>query len=227
MADDFTTVHLKDGTTLHLKGQVSPEDIPARVQTFRSSQVGNQPGPNDPKISEYHPSEWEKFKQAVPSVGYVSDVLSGRRSINSSMHPEDVGQLVYPERALSQKAREDHPIATGFDEFMGSLTSPDNLLLMKGMGAMGIFGKTLGRVLPRVASGIFAGQMGQGAYETGTQAKNMYRQYKDTGDEKYLQEAQRLGTHSILNGAFALLSGTHAAGLGEKISRPQEQAKSS
>lgn len=40
MADDVTTVHLKDGTTLHLKGQgLSPEQVTEKVSAFRASQA--------------------------------------------------------------------------------------------------------------------------------------------------------------------------------------------
>jgi hypothetical protein len=38
--DDTTTVHLKDGTTLHLKGKdLSPEQVQAKVSAFRTSQA--------------------------------------------------------------------------------------------------------------------------------------------------------------------------------------------
>jgi hypothetical protein len=170
-------------------------------------------------ISAYEPSNWERLKSAIPSLGHVADILSGNKPAMAPMQPEDVTQLAYPERVYSATEQAEHPIRTGVDEFAGALTSPDNLLLMHGLGALGLAGGKLGQVLPRIASGAFSGLMGKGAYDAGSAAYQNWQQYKATGDERFKQEAMRLGTRSVLDAAMAFASAAHAAN-GERTASP-------
>lgn len=183
--------------------------------------------PDQSTISAYEPSNWDKLKAAIPSVGHVADILSGRVNPMSSMKPQDVGQLIYPERTYSATDNEQHPIRTASDEFLGSLTSPDNLLLMQGLGAVGMAPGVAGKILPRAASAVFAGQMGKGAYDTGQAALQNWDRYKQTGDQHYKNEALRLGTHAILGvGMTGLAAGHVALGDAEPKVTPSEAPQS-
>ncbi len=116
---------------------------------------------------------------------------------------KDVTQLLYPERVYTPTEQEAHPIRTGFDEFAGSLTSPENILLMQGLGALGILPGTAGRLIPRLASAGFSVQMVHDAIRQTPEALAAWNR----GDKG---EAERIGTHVVLNTLMAGLSARHA-----------------
>ena len=189
-------------------------------QQARQFDISNVPEAYRGSMGVAHPSAWEQLKTAVPVIGMMAETLSGKRHPMASMTPADTSQLIYPERVYSEAEQAKHPIRTGFDEFAGGLTSPENLLLMKGLGALGLAPRALTKWLPRIASGVFAGQMGHDSYKTGTQAFDLWNQYKTTGDERYREEALRVGTHAVLGGVMTALSGWHATTAeGGKVSR--------
>jgi hypothetical protein len=196
-----------------INGPHGPINFPASMSDDEVTQAMRKlypPQQDVGSVSAYHPSAWEQFKSAVPAVGHVADIVSGKKPWQAPMPLENAGQLVYPERMFSPSEQEAHPVRTGFDEFMGSLTSPDNLVLMKGLGALGMAPGAIGKWLPRIASGVFGAQMGKGSLDTLKQAHQLWAQYKATGDESYKNEAMRLGTHGLLDGAMAGLSALHA-----------------
>ena len=162
------------------------------------------PDPNVGSISSYTPTNWDRLKAAIPALGHVVDKLTGNEPGNASMPLSDAGQLIYPERVYSPTEQEAHPIRTGFDEFAGGLTSPDNLLLVRGLGALGVLPGQAGKLIPRLASAGFGVQMVHDAIKTIPAAKAAW----DRGDTA---EAERLGTHAVLSTLMGGLAGAHAA----------------
>ncbi|MGE5057245.1 MAG: hypothetical protein ACM3WP_24060, partial [Acidobacteriota bacterium] len=190
-----------------------PDDVLVDKTLEHYPQYKDMLAPAEPRaeIRAWQPSQWERLKSAVPSIGHIADIVTGNKPAMAPMQPQDVTQLAYPERVYSPAEREAHPIRTGFDEFAGALTSPDNLLLMQGLGAAGMAPAAIGKALPRLASGYFAFEMGKGGYAGGKAALEAWNQYKQTGDERFKNEAMRLGTHALLSTGMAWLSGKHAA----------------
>ena len=196
-----------------INGPDGPINFPANMSDGDVTQAMQRLYPPKTSVPEatigvHNPSKMEQLEDAIPVLRHISDIFHGGKG---SMRPEDTTQLMYPERVFSPMEQAAHPVRTGFDEFAGSLTSPDNILLMHGFGAMGIAAGRLGRILPRLASAAFAGQMGKGSYDAFHAAHENWQQYKATGNEEYKNEAMRLGTHSLLNGAMAMMSGAHSA----------------
>ncbi len=184
--------------------------LEAGLLPFGSQSPQSPSATGEATISASHPSGLDQLKSAIPVLGHLSDLLSGRAPLMAPMPLKDVTQLMYPERVFSESEREKHPIRTGFDEFAGSLTSPDNLLMMKGLGALGLAPKSLGKVLPRLASALFAGQMGWAALNEMDGAVEHWQKYKKTGDEKEKNEALRQGTHAFFTGLMTMFSAKHA-----------------
>ena len=89
-------------------------------------------------ISAHEQTNWERLKNAIPALGHIAAKLSGDEPLMTSMPSTDASQLIYPERVYTPSEQKNHPIRTGFDEFAGGLTSPENLLLMRGLGALGL-----------------------------------------------------------------------------------------
>lgn len=186
-----------------INGPDGPVDFPdamddgAVEQAMQRLYPPKQAAPTD-HAGVWHPSTWEQLKTSVPLIGDISDIVSGNKPFNAPMKPEDSTQLAYPERMFSQYDQAQHPIRTAVDQVAGSLTSPQNLLLLKGMGG------DLGNILPKIASTAFRVQMGKVAYESGSEAVDAYK----SGD---FGEAKRLATHAILGGAMSIAAGAHVA----------------
>jgi hypothetical protein len=184
--------------------QFSVEDAgPATLRQRRGGFSGTMPAPTG-TISAYHPSNFDKLKAAVPAVGHVADILSGNKPFNAPMAAKDTTQLAYPERVYSEEEQAQHPIRTGVDQFAGSMTSPENMLLMAGTGALGAVPGTLGRALPRVVSGAFSIDM----LHQAAQQVPAIKAALDRGD---VGEAKRQATLAGLTGAMGAAAGIHTA----------------
>lgn len=174
---------------------MSPTDIQSVMDAHYGPKVSGDQG----HAGVYHPGYWDQLKSAIPAVGQVSDVLTGKKPAMSSMPLEDVRQLAYPERVYSATEQAQHPVRTGIDQVIGGLSSPENLLLMQGMGG------PLPAAVGRTASAVFATQMAKGSYDATEGAVDAYNR----GD---MSEAKRLGTHAVVGGLMAVGAGAHAGG---------------
>jgi len=126
--------------------------------------------------------------------------------------PEAVSdpRAVRPELGLSSEERQAHPMITGAAEFAGGMTTPENMLLTGLSGGLGKFPGVAGRVIPRVASGIFSAQMLRGVYDEVPD----FRAALQRGNAS---EAERIFTHIVLGTTMAGL-GIHHAATGEPTS---------
>jgi hypothetical protein len=190
---DGTTVKGPEGT-IRFPAGMSTDDISGAMAKLYPPKA-----PAQAEIRAHRPSMGEQLESAVPALGHIADIISGRKPAMSSLPLESAGQLVYPERVFSPTEQAQHPIRTGFDQVLGGLTSPENLLLMHTMSG------ELPNLIKRGASAIFAGQMGKGSYEAGHAAVDAYQR----GD---IGEAKRLATHAVVGGALTAGAGLHAGG---------------
>ena len=180
-----------------------PASVPGTQSPAPQAVTPPKPSVPTASISSYKPSNWDRLKAAVPVIGEVADVVSGRKPASAPMPLKDVTQLLYPERVYTPTEQEAHPIRTGVDEFAGGLTSPENILLVQGLGALGILPGTAGRLIPRLASAGFSVQMVHDAIRQTPEALAAWNR----GDKG---EAERIGTHVVLNTLMAGLSARHA-----------------
>jgi hypothetical protein len=120
--------------------------------------------------------------------------------------PEAVSdpRAVRPELGLTSEERQAHPIITGAAEFAGGMTTPENMLLTMTSGGLGKIPGVAGRVIPRVASGLFSAQMLRGVYDEVPD----FRAALERGDTS---EAERIFTHIVLGTTMAGLGIQHAA----------------
>jgi hypothetical protein len=195
MPQDYTTVHLNDGTTVHLKGQLTPDQIGPQLAAFQKP-----PQPSTAEISQA-PSEslWQKTQDVFP-------VLKGQW-LHQPMPSQDVSQLAYPERAMSPETQQAHPIITGASQFAGALTTPENLMLTATMAKAPA-------TIAKLASAYFTAQMSEGAYNGFLEG---FHQWK-AGNHG---EAERVWTQAGLNLVAAKLAANHAMS-GEPALKPEE-----
>src|SRR6266446_5109929 len=107
-------------------------------------------------------------------------------------------QLVTPEAGFTPLEQQAHPVRTAIDEFVGGLTSPDNLALLAGSAGLGAYAKVtkgLIRFLPRGMSAAFGAQMLRQAWKNVPE----FRAAVKKGDSS---EAKRLLTHVVLDAGF-------------------------
>ena len=170
--------------------------------------------PNMATISAYQPTVWDRVRSALPIVDRIEAGLSGPASSNLEALTKPAPGMsderaIAPEQAFTRAERQAHPIRTGALEFAGGMSTPGNMLLMGTSGALGQVPGAAGRILPRVASGIFSAQTLRDVYNQIPNFRNAY----DRGDTS---EALRIFTHITLGAAMAGLGLKHGA-TGESI----------
>jgi hypothetical protein len=101
--------------------------------------------------------------------------------------------LIQPANFLTADEQKQHPILTGAGEFFGGITSPENLLLMVASGGFGESAGLASKLVPRVASGLFAALNGKNLVIDQAPA---FKKAWDAGD---VAECQRIATEIILN----------------------------
>jgi hypothetical protein len=119
-------------------------------------------------------------------------------------------RLLAPEKLMTPEQREAHPIVAGAADVAGGLTTGSNLALMGASGGLGELPGVAGRVIPRVASGLFSAETLRGVYDEVPDFRAAY----ERGDTS---EALRIFTHITLGAGMAALGGQHAA-TGGKVS---------
>lgn len=163
--------------------------------------------PNMPTMSAYQPSTWDRIRQAFPIIDRLQTGLRGPGEQSGSMSTAQAvakplpgmseERAIAPEQAMTGAERQAHPVATGAGEFLGGMTTPQNILTMMMMG-----GK-IPTPISRTFSGLFAAQMLHGAAsEVPDFQKAM--QNKDTS------EMERIATHIGLGALFGYTTGKRA-----------------
>ena len=189
---------------------VTDDEIHARMTAYMPKSTATIPtsftAPVTDTVSQFHPGFWDRVRASLPVIDRIERGLSGPAQTNEGALAKPAPGLmdertIAPEQALTPQERQAHPILTGTGEVAGSMTTPENMLLMGTSGAMGALPGMAGRVVPRVASGVFAAQTLRGAYSE-------YPAFRQAVDQKNWPEAERIGTHLVL--------GTIMAGLGLK-----------
>jgi hypothetical protein len=167
------------------------QGTPLSFTSAGSSSIG-------PSTPTYLQREKEKFTQGAPTAS-----LLGRQSSATNQPNDKPISLIKFEAGMTPKEREKHPIVTGIQEILSSMTSPENLALMAGSGGMGELPGLAKATLPRLVSGYFTAQMLLGAYKEIPE----FRQALDTGNDS---EAKRIMTHIVGGIALAGLAARHA-----------------
>jgi len=86
---DVTTVHLKDGTTLHLKGAgLSPEQVQAKVSAFRATQQKQTAPQEVPDANKQAQEEMKSLvRPVIPGTGTVDPTGGGLAAANAGRSP--------------------------------------------------------------------------------------------------------------------------------------------
>ena len=200
-------------------GAISSTPAQPAVTHFRP----NIPADEEQHAGVYHPDFSDRIaralpiidriKQAVPALQRLMEPSSTWSSIATPSNLEVMQKprpgmsderAVAPEQLMTPEERQHHPILTGVGEVAGGLTTPGNMLLTATSGGLGKVPGVAGKVLPRVASGVFSA----------LQLRDIYREVpecKAAIDRGDVSEAERIFTHITLGAAMAALGIKHAA----------------
>lgn len=189
--------------------QAAPPPAVPQIPTPKQPQLGVTQGTPQSltsaapsSIGPREPSYWERQKARFTE-GAPTGSLLGRQSSAVNQPGDKPISLIKFEAGMTPKEREKHPVITGIQEILSSLTTPENLALVAGSGGMGELPGLAKATIPRLVSLYFTGQMLYGAYKEIPE----FKQALDTGNDS---EAKRIMTHIAGGTALAGLASRHA-----------------
>jgi predicted GNAT family acetyltransferase len=143
-------------------------------------------------------------KFAAASAGYSPE---GQAKVAAGQLPSGEQtpqmQIITPEKAMTAKEQEAHPILSTAAQAAGGLTSPENVGIMVGTGGLGELPGAGGALVPKLISLGYSAQAIKGAYDQIPE----FKKAMDAGDEK---GAERAFTHIVLDTAMGVAAGQHA-----------------
>jgi hypothetical protein len=192
-------------------GTVFDDDAQTHAAQYKQPTSQNGEG----TISAYTPTVWDRvehmFRASSPNTRpLVQDRAEGREHGDMT--------IISPQEYHNEREKSEHPMETAFGEFVSDMTTPENVLQLiatEGLGAATPFLKGGMKILPRLISAGFSGQMLQSAYKQYPAVKAAFAK----GD---VNEVERLLTHITLTVGMAALAGQHAAKGGEAVSKPTQ-----
>jgi hypothetical protein len=192
-------------------GTVFDDDAQTHAAQYKQPTSQNGEG----TISAYTPTVWDRvehmFRASSPNTRpLVQDRAEGREHSDMT--------IISPQEYHNEREKSEHPMETAFGEFVSDMTTPENILQLiatEGLGAATPFLKGGMKIVPRLISAGFSGQMLQSAYKQYPAVKAAFAK----GD---VNEVERLLTHITLTVGMAALAGQHAAKGGEAVSKPTQ-----
>jgi hypothetical protein len=219
-AIDYDALAKQHGAIASQPAAVDYDALAAQHGAISSTAATVQPTHSASISAASPPGVWERMVSAVPVLGRMEHGLetgfASPRTTSTGQalakRPETMNEerAIAPEQLMTPEQRQAHPIATGIGEFVGGMTTPDNMLLMATSGMLGKVPGAAGAVLPRIASAAYAAQTMRAAYSEVPDLRAAYNR----GDTV---ETERIGTHILLGAVMAGLGIKHAT-TGEQVS---------
>lgn len=144
------------------------------------------------------------------------------RTVNNPKYGQE--QFLSPEELLTPQQQREHPVLTGTLEAAGGMTSPGNIAGVAATAGLGEVPEAAA-LIPKIVSGLFAGQMAAGVVEQYPDLKSAMdkAQNAKTPEERAdaYAETQRVLTHMSIDSLMALQAGHHAVsgGVSEQLSK--------